>query len=72
MRDETQLESVFTYHSPSPEQLPKYAAIREAAKVYAKVLFDNVPACADRTVALRLVRESVMTANAAVALNGLV
>jgi hypothetical protein len=64
------IDNVFKYHSPTPEQLPKYAAIRSAAKVFASVLADNTPVCADQTAALRKVREAVMTANASIALDG--
>lgn len=64
------IDDVFSYHSPTPEQLPKYAAVREAARVFAHVIDANTPGCADRTAALRKLRECVMTANAAIALNG--
>ena len=42
------------------------------AKEFAGVLYANTPGCADKTAALRKVREAVMTANAAIALKGLV
>lgn len=61
------LEKWFTYHAPKGDQPARYVAIREAAKNLAKVIFDNVPPSADRTAALRKVREAVMTANAAIA-----
>lgn len=64
------LEHVFTYHAPTPEQLPKYTALREAAKAFAQVIVDNTPSSADQTTAIRKVREAVMTANAAIALDG--
>ncbi len=64
------INNVFTYHSPSPDQLPKYEAIREAGKVLAEAIVANTMPCADQSAALRKVRESVMTANAAVALHG--
>jgi hypothetical protein len=64
------LENWFTYHSPTPEQLPKYQAIREAAKAFATVIVDNTPSSADQTAAIRKVREATMTANAAIACGG--
>lgn len=70
--DETTVDQIFTYHKPSPEQTLAYEAIRSAAKSYALVILKYVHECADRTVALRSIRESVMTANAAVALGGLI
>lgn len=69
--DSSTLDQVFTYHN-DPAAIPKYQAIRDAAKVFAQVVLDNAPDCADRTVALRGIRETVMNANAAIALNGLI
>jgi len=67
---EEKLENWFTYHSPDPEDIPKYLAIREAAKSFASVIVNNSPPSADQTVAIRRVREAVMCANAAVACKG--
>jgi len=64
------IENIFTYHLPAPEQLPKYEAIRAKAKELGHVIVDNTPGSADQTAAIRLLREAVMTANAAIALQG--
>ncbi len=64
------INNIFTYHSPTAEQLPKYEAIRAKAKELGHVIIENTPASADQTAAIRLLREAVMTANAAIALNG--
>lgn len=64
-------ETVFTYHPPNDEQKVCYQNIREAAKVFAKVVYENTPQSADQSAALRKIREAVMTANASVALNGM-
>lgn len=61
---------VFMHHPPTPEQLPKYAHLREAARVFADTIIEYTPQCADQSAALRHVREAVMTANAAIALDG--
>lgn len=58
------------YHAPTPEQLPKYIAVRDFAKGMAHCIEQNVPRCADQSAAFRLLRECVMTANAAIALEG--
>jgi hypothetical protein len=65
-----QLDHIFKYHAPTPDQLPKYEAIRAAAKAFAQVIVDNTPPCADQSAAVRHVRDAAMTANAAVALRG--
>ena len=64
------VDDVFSYHAPSKDHLVVYENIRSAAREFAKVLIDNTPPCADQQAALRHLREAVMTANAAVALQG--
>lgn len=63
-----EVENVFSYHSPKGDQPARYEAIRAAAKSFALVLVANTPKCADRTAAIRKLRECVMTANASIAL----
>ena len=64
------LDNIFKYHAPTPEQLIAYDKLRSSAKAFAQAIIDNTPASADQTAAIRKVREAVMTANAAVALGG--
>jgi hypothetical protein len=64
------LRNLFSYHAPRGDASLRYENIRSAAKQFAKVLLINVPRGADRDAAIRKIREAVMTANAAVALNG--
>jgi hypothetical protein len=64
------LENIFKYHAPTPDQLPKYETLRSAAKAFAQSIVDNSPEGPDQTAAIRKVREAVMTANAAIALGG--
>ena len=72
MNDRAILEEVFTYHAPSEEQIKSMAKIRQFALDLADTILDECPACADRTTAIRKVREAVMTANAAIVLKGIV
>lgn len=65
-----QLDNWFTYHTPGPDQLPQYLAIRKAGLLLAQVIVNNSPASADQTAAIRKVREAVMTANASIACGG--
>lgn len=65
------LAELFKYHSPNETTIPKYAAINQAAKNFAEVLLQNCPPSADRSDAIRKIREARMTANASIALNGL-
>ena len=70
MITETDLQNWFTYHSPTPDQLPKYQVIRDAGLNLAKTIVQSSPPSADQTAAIRKVREAVMTANAAIACGG--
>ena len=62
------LNKMFTYHAPGGGQLERYGDIRNAGFSLAKTILKNTPASADQTAAIRKVREAVMTANAAIAL----
>lgn len=62
------LEHIFAYHAPNEEQVIKYEEIRRAALEFAKVVVTNTPSSPDQTAAIRKIREAVMTANAAIAL----
>jgi hypothetical protein len=64
------LNNWFTYHPPTPDQLPKYLAIREAGLTLAKAIVDNTPSSADQTYTIRLIRMAIMTANASIACQG--
>lgn len=65
------IADLFTYHSPNPETMQQYETVRDAAKHLALVIWKNCPYGADRTAAIRKLRETVMTANTAIALNGI-
>lgn len=68
--DKDAIEDIFSYHPPVGGQVDRYNAIREGAKVFALIILENTPSSADQTVAIRKLRESVMTANASIALEG--
>lgn len=61
------LDNLFDYHAPNADQLPRYQAVRAAAKAFAQVIVDNTKESADQTAAIRKVSEAAMTANAAIA-----
>lgn len=71
MTEAQTLSELFKYHPPTEITLPKFAAINQAAKNFAEVVLQNCPSSADRSAAIRLIRDARMTANASVALNGL-
>lgn len=66
------VDFVFAYHAQTQEDVAAYEAIRAAAKNLASVILEVTLTCADQQASLRMLREAVMTANAAVALRGCV
>ena|ERR1700688_744703 len=71
MTEAQTLTELFRYHPPTPENLPKFAAINQAAKNFAEVILQNCPSGDDRRVAMNCIRNARMFANSAVTLNGL-
>ena len=63
------VENWFMYHAPKGNQAERYTKIREAAKVLVYVIDESCPNTADKTAAMRKLREAVMTANASIACN---
>jgi len=66
-----QIENWFTYHTPSSDDLVTYEKLRNSAKSFATAINELCPESADKTSAIRKVREAVMTANASVACRAL-
>lgn len=64
---QSDIDNWFVYHSPTPDQIPKYQEIRDHGKLLAECVMRNCPPGADRTAAIRKIREACMTANAAIA-----
>lgn len=60
----------FTYHSPTPEQLPRFALIRNEARSLALKLNDIVPQSRELSEALAYLDKAVRAANAGIARNG--
>lgn len=65
-----QLQNWFTYHAPTADDLQKYEALRNAGLQLGATINVLCPESADKTAAIRKVREVVMTANASIACGG--
>jgi hypothetical protein len=65
--DDDDLQNWFTYHPPGDDDIPKYKDIRDAGLSFARVIDKYCPNGADKSVAIRKVREAVMNANASIA-----
>jgi hypothetical protein len=61
------IENVYTYHAPKPEQNESYVAIREKAKELASLIGEKCPTGRELEVARTKLEESVMWANSAIA-----
>lgn len=59
---------LFTYHKPTGDQPERYTQLRAKAKELADLILALTPAGAYQSAAIRKLRECVMTANAAIAL----
>lgn len=68
-RIRNQIEVVFTYHAPKEDQQPRYARIRDAAKLLANEIAKATPESREQSLALTHLEEVVMFANAAIARN---
>ena len=65
------LEHNFKYHAPNELQQKVYEAIRGKAKEFAAVILANAPEGSERDFAIHYLKQAVMSANQAVALNPL-
>lgn len=63
-----ELETLFTYHAPRPDQRPRYVILRALAKQFAQGIMLMVENGKERGVAVQKVREAVMWANAGIAM----
>lgn len=63
------LDNWFKYHSPTLDQRAKYFDLRNSAKSFAELFDRSVPDCADKTAAMRHLRETVTAMNLAIACN---
>lgn len=62
------IEHIFTYHTPRPDQTPRFENLNAATKDFARAIRDNVRAGPDRTIAIRSLQRLRMDCNLAIAL----
>lgn len=67
--DATTIQRVFTYYAPKNGQSVRYERIRTMARQYAELVDTLCPDSHEKDVALDRLREAVMWANAAIAVN---
>lgn len=64
------IDEVFSFHPATPETGPIHDQIREICRSTAKDLDILMPECPEATLAIRKLQETMMFANAAVAIHG--
>ena len=69
MIDEEELKKRFTYHPPKGDQVERYEYLRGAALEFARIIVEKTPYSREQSVALTLLEQAVMMANAAIARN---
>lgn len=63
------IENDFCYHAPSPDQITRYNLIRERAGNLAHFIVEQTPVSREQSLALTLLEQATMMANAAIARN---
>ncbi len=62
-------ERVFSYHPPQGDQAQRYEKLRSMAKAFAEEIKDLTPISREQSLALTNLQQTVMWANAAIAIN---
>jgi hypothetical protein len=65
--DDKEIETRFTHHPPSSQQLDTYTRIRDQAKALALYIVYNTPESREQSLAITYLEQVVMWANAGVA-----
>lgn len=67
---DAQIDDAFEYHKWTPEQIEAGSSIRKALADAVKAIVAGAPPSADRSAAIRKIREARMDANSAITHNG--
>jgi hypothetical protein len=63
------IDKTFKYNPPFGTQPARYIALRAAAKQFAELVKQECPESREKSLALTSIQQSVMWANAAIAIN---
>lgn len=67
---DAQLNDVMSYHPWTPEKIEKGTKIREVLGNALRIIIETVPPCADRSAAIRKLRDCRMDCNSAITHDG--
>ena len=62
-------ENNFTYHTPNPDQIPRFPLLRNKASELSELINTNCPPSRERSVAHTKLEEAIFWANAAIVRN---
>ena len=65
-----EVDDIMAYHPWTPEQVASGKTVRDSLGAAMKAIVENVPPSADRSAALRKLREARMDANSAITHGG--
>jgi hypothetical protein len=63
------IDKTFTYHKPFGTQAERYQLLRDEAKKLAYMIEGNCPDSREKSLALTSLQQTIMWANAAIAIN---
>lgn len=61
------IDNRFTYHPPTKDQIIRYSALREQARIFAKMIVAATPLCSEQILAINALDDCVARANSAIA-----
>jgi hypothetical protein len=64
-----QIENTFTYHAPFGDQTARYEILRNLAKAFARAISASCPESREKSLAFTNLQQTVMWANASIAIN---
>lgn len=64
-----QIDNIFTYHKPFGTQGERYETLRTTAKVLADIINSSCPESREKSLAITSLQQTIMWANASIAIN---
>lgn len=68
-KQDADITTRFTYHSPREDQLPRYAKLRNIGRSLAEEIVKRTPPSREQSLALTNLEDAIFWANAAIARN---
>ncbi len=69
MREQHNIDNIYTYHAPHSDQTQRYEILRTMAKDLARKILMSTPPSREQALALTKLEEAIFWANASIARN---